>query len=201
MTASLNKILDIKDHVVRKSDYKFGRPKMITIGNNQGLSKEEFKKRFKLWRDNSPWLIGGTYVFEKGSKNGMWHSHGIYIAPVISKKQLPDWCATSMKFGLGRMNYKVARYSRKWKNSGLCNYIAKYMCKDGNRKQSFAALYRCEIERLERPDGSIKKIWTQPSAAVFRSQMREWKKGDNQGVATTTFGAKPSPTLYSDSGS
>ena len=201
MTASLNKILDIKDHVVRKSDYIFGRPKMITIGNDQGLSEEEFKKRVKLWIKNSPWLIGGTYVFEKGSKNGMWHFHGVFIAPFIRRCSDPDnhpnvidedgkeiacpckikeWSNTSMDYGLGRMNYQVATYSKKWKNSGLCNYIAKYMCKDGNRKQSFAALYRCEIERLERPDGSIKKIWTQPSAVTFQSQIREWKKGEGK---------------------
>ncbi len=193
MTASLNKILDIKDDL--EPGQKFARPKMITIGNSDDLSKEEFKKRFKKWRDESPWLIGGTYVFEKGSKNGMWHAHGVYIAPYIRKcndpKNHPDtidddgnkkpcackmkeWSATSLEFGLGRMNYIEAKYSKQWKNSGLCNYIAKYMCKDGNRKQSFAALYRCVQEREQRSDGTFKKIWFQPNREEFQHQMKMW---------------------------
>ncbi len=201
MQASLDKILDIRDDIMRNQGSIFSKPKMITIGNDQNLDEKEFKKRFKRFRDESNWMLGGTYVLEQGKENGMWHMHGVFLAPYIGRCDDPQehglvpekdkdgnktgemipcscklqrWSKTAAdKYGLGNVHYQEAKISKnRWERQHLGNYLAKYMCKDGNRKQSFGALYKCEKDSID----DKRKRWFQPNRKEFRKQMRLWIK-------------------------
>lgn len=174
MTESLNKIIDVKRDLIRNRAQLYSRPKMITIGNSESLSLEEYKKRFTKWRKKSPWLLGGYYVFEQGSENGMWHSHGVYLAPWINSEKLEDWSNSSKEFGLGSMHYQEAKINKDFKDKHLSNYIAKYLCKDGNRRQSFGALRLIEKETTERSNGTLWKRWIQPDRSKYQSQIKQW---------------------------
>jgi len=175
MGATLRKIQQIKDDLVKSS--KFSRPKMMTIGNKEALDKKEFTRRLKIFHRDCPWIIGGTFVKELGTKpmgdyNGMWHSHGVYIAPYFE-----EWPTEEVEsYGLCLNKYKEAKINANFIDSGLKNYIAKYMCKDGGRKQSVGALYRCVQEKIEILDSEKTiKIWKQPNRN-YQTQMKEWIK-------------------------
>jgi len=134
----------------------FKRPKMITITNKDDLSRECFSRRWKMMRDLEDWIIGGTYVLEQGKENGMWHMHGVFIAPYADLNDL-TWAKLPEKYGLGNMHYQVADLDELGRNFHIENYLAKYLCKAGNRKQSFGALWGCEQD----PES---KMWHQPNA-------------------------------------
>lgn len=173
MGATLRKILDIKDDLVVGS--KFARPKMITLGNQEALDKKEFTRRLKIFHKECPWLIGGTFVKELGTKpmgdyDGMWHSHGVYIAPYLNLEKAKK---EVLEYGLCLNYFEEAKIDQKFLDSDLRNYIAKYMCKDGGRKQSVGALYRCIRKNIEMVDGTIIKIWKQPNKE-YRKQMTRY---------------------------
>ncbi len=177
MKNSLDKLVDIKRQLEPGFNNTFSRLKMITITNKNNLDKEEFTRRFKKFRDNTTWLIGGTYVLEQGTQNGMWHMHGVFIAPYMKKEYFDDLtlAKTGEHYGLGNVHYQEAKLEKEFRSRHLENYIAKYMCKDGNRKQSFGALYRCQRERIEDIEGNlIMKKWIQPSYKKYRKQMDDW---------------------------
>lgn len=176
MGATLRKIREVKDNIVKGK--KFARPKMITIGNSESLDKKEFQRRLKIFHKECAWVIGGTFVLELGTKPmgdyaGMWHSHGVYIAPYIDEEKLEDFCIEVRKYGICLNNYKEAKIDQNYIDSDLKNYIAKYMCKDGGRKQSVGALLNCVHHELILTDGSIKKIWKQPNKK-YQKQMKLW---------------------------
>lgn len=181
MKHSLDKLVDIKRQLAPRG--KFSKLKMITIGNNEALSREEFTKRFKKFRDKSSWLIGGTYVLEQGTNpqgdyDGMWHMHGVFIAPYMPKEMFDNQTVGSIpeEYGLGNMHYQEAKLEKNLRSRHLENYIAKYMCKDGNRKQSFGALYRCEMDWILDNEGAkVARLWTQPNAQKYKKIMNEWK--------------------------
>lgn len=130
----------------------FKTAKMITIGNKDNLEREEFLDRFRTFHKSENWIIGGTYVVEQGepltNKEGMWHTHGVYIAPFIKKSLLTEWShSLEDKYGLGNMHYQQAKISQDGRNWHLENYLHKYFTKDGARKQSFGCLYHCHQEK------------------------------------------------------
>lgn len=177
MGATLRKIYEIKQDLDLKSSKKFSRPKMMTIQNSEQLSKEEFTRRLKIFHRDCPWVIGGTFVKELGTKPmgeyaGMWHSHGVYIAPYFE-----EWPTEEVEsYGLHLGKYKEAKIDKNYTDSALKNYIAKYMCKDGGRKQSVGALYRCVREEIEILDSDkVIKVWKQPNKN-YQTQMKEWIK-------------------------
>lgn len=176
MGATLRKIQQIKNDLVNSSE--FDRPKMITIGNKEALDKKEFTRRLKIFHRDCPWLIGGTFVKELGTKpmgdyDGMWHSHGVYIAPWLELEKANEELRT---YGLELNKFKQAIIDEKFIDAGLKNYIAKYMCKDGGRKQSVGALYRCVLEEIDVIDSTITiKCWKQPNKK-YQLQMKEWIK-------------------------
>ena len=206
------KIIEIRDCIIANKSRTFYEPKLLTVGNDENLDKKEFYARYLKFRNECPWLIGGTYVHEKGKENGMWHSHGVMIAPFIQRcdnpAEHPDvpfikyenyerieteelvpcscrlqrWSSTAAeKWGLGNVHYQCANIDKSgFKDAHVANYIAKYMCKDGGRKQSFGALYNCEIEEIKMPDGSIKKIWNQPNVKKYRSKIYNWMKTEGK---------------------
>jgi len=145
----------------------FSRPKMITITNKDNLSKPEFNSRWKTMRDQEPWIIGGTYVLEQGKENGMNHMHGVFIAPYFGKEFRDLTLARcGEQYGLGNVHYQVADLDELGRNYHVENYLAKYLCKEGNRKQSFGALYRCERNPKS-------KMWHQPNQN-YSVKMHEW---------------------------
>lgn len=175
MKNSLDKLVDIKLQLAPQG--LFSRLKMITITNKNNLNRTEFTKRFKEFRDNTTWMIGGTYVLEQGTQNGMWHMHGVFIAPYINKEHFDDLtlAKSGEHYGLGNVHYQEAKLEKKFRSRHLENYIAKYMCKDGNRKQSFGALYCCIEENINDTDGKkIATIWTQPNPK-YKQQLNDWK--------------------------
>lgn len=109
-----------------------------------------------------------------GDYAGMWHSHGVYIAPYLDLEEAKP---EARKYGICLNYYKEAKIDQNYIDSDLKNYIAKYMCKDGGRKQSVGALLNCVHHELILTDGSIKKIWKQPNSK-FATQMRRWTNGN-----------------------
>lgn len=179
MGATLRKIQDVRDDLVKSS--KFRKCKMITIGNKEALDKKEFSRRLKIFHRDCPWLIGGTFVKELGTKpmgdyNGMWHSHGVYIAPYMTHEQLAATAVEVEEYGLCLNKYKEARIDKNFVDGKLKYYITKYMCKDGGRKQSVGALYNCVREELQLINSqTILKIWKQPNR-IYQTRMTEWIK-------------------------
>lgn len=181
MKRSLDKLVDIKRQLAPRG--KYSKLKMITVNNKNGLTKEEFTKRWLKFRNETPWLIGGTYVLEQGKNpqgdyDGMWHMHGVFIAPYIEKEYFDDLtlAKSGEHYGLGNVHYQVAKLDRNLRSSWLENYIAKYMCKEGNRKQSFGALYRCQEDWIRDNEGNkLHRFWTQPNVQKYTRMMNDWK--------------------------
>lgn len=164
MRDSFKKIEDIKNDILKHSSMNrfgwektrirdtFQRPKMVTIGNKDNLERDEFMERFREFHKKESWIVGGTYVVEQGkpktNTEGMWHTHGVYLAPYIQKSLLTEWShSLEEKYGLGNMHYQQAKISTDGRNWHLENYLHKYFTKDGNRKQSFGSLYHCKLEK------------------------------------------------------
>ncbi len=176
MKNSMDKLVDIKRQLAPRG--KFSKLKMITITNKDNLNQMEFTKKWLQFRNNQSYLIGGTYVLEQGKQTGMWHMHGIFIAPYIDKKYFDDLslAKSGEHYGLGNVHYQEAKLEKEFRSRHLENYIAKYMCKDGNRKQSFGALYRCQKEDILDTEGKlITKIWIQPNVQKYTTMMNDWR--------------------------
>ncbi len=151
----------------------FSRPKMMTITNKDNLSKLEFNSRWKTMRDSEPWIIGGTYVLEQGKKNGMNHMHGVFIAPYFGKEFRDLTLARcSEQYGLGNVHYQVAQLNELGRDYHLENYLSKYLCKEGNRKQSFGALYRCKQDPKSKMWHQPNQTYSETMAAISASSLR-----------------------------